>query len=105
MFIFIVTKFGADCLLSNIYKYKPKANAAIFLNSRTNNSSSGQIGPMIELIQILLDIKILPRSGADWSIMQMIECKQSNVKVILNNGQITLTILTVGNHVTQQQKE
>ena len=25
-------------------------------------------GPMIELIQILLDINILPKSGADWSI-------------------------------------
>ena len=26
------------------------------------------VGPMIELIQILLDINILPRFGADWSI-------------------------------------
>ena len=69
MFIFIVTKFGADCLLSNIYKYKPKSNAAIFHNSRPNNSScSGPIGPMIKLIQILLDINILPKFGADWSI-------------------------------------
>ena len=41
----------------------------IFHDSRPNNSScSGPIGPMIELIQILLDINILPRFGADRSI-------------------------------------
>ena len=35
---------------------------------------------MIELIQILLDINILTKFGADWSIyMQMIECKQSQM--------------------------
>ena len=28
----------------------------------------GPIGPMIELFQILLDINILPKFGADWSI-------------------------------------
>ena len=61
--------FGADCLLSSIYKYKPKSNVAIFPNSRANNSScSGQIGPMIEFIQILLDINILTKFGADWSV-------------------------------------
>ena len=69
MLIFIVTKFGADCLLSNIYKCKTKSNAAIFNNSRANNSScSGPVGPMIEHIQILLDINIFPKFGADWSI-------------------------------------
>ena len=47
---------------------KKKSTAAIFHNSRPNNSSCpGPIGPMIELIQILLDINILPRFGADWS--------------------------------------
>ena len=69
MLIYIVTKFSADCLLSSIYKYKPKSNAAIFPNSRANKSScSAQIGPMIELIQILLDINILHKFGADCSI-------------------------------------
>ena len=66
MFIFIVTKFGADWF---IFVEKTKSNAAIFHNSRPNNSSCfGPIGPMIELIQILLDINILPKFGADWSI-------------------------------------
>ena len=69
MLIFIVTKFGADCLLSSIYKYKPKSNVAIFPNSRANNSScSGPTGPMIKFNQILLDINILTKFGADWSI-------------------------------------
>ena len=69
MLIFIVTKFGADCLLSSIYKYKPKWNAAIFPNSKENNfSCCGPIGPMIELIQILLDMNILLKFGADCSI-------------------------------------
>ena len=50
-------------------QYKPKLNAAIFPNSRANNSScSGPIGPTIKLIQILLDINILPKFSADWSI-------------------------------------
>ena len=40
-----------------------------FPNSRANNSRIfGPIGPMIELIQILLDINILPKFGVDWSI-------------------------------------
>ena len=69
MLIYIVTKFGADCLLSSIYEYKLKSNAAIFFNSWANNSSySASTGPMIELAQILLDINILPKFGADWSI-------------------------------------
>ena len=29
---------------------------------------SGSNGPMIELIQILLDINILPKFGSDWSM-------------------------------------
>ena len=46
-----------------------KSNAVIFPNSRANSSDcSGPIGSMIELIQILLDINILPKFGADWSI-------------------------------------
>ena len=41
----------------------------MFHNSRANNSScSGLFGPMIEFIQILLDINILTKFGADWSI-------------------------------------
>ena len=45
------------------------SNAAIFPNSRENNPScSGPIGPMIELIQILFDINILPKFADDWSI-------------------------------------
>ena len=48
---------------------KQKSNVAIFPNSRANNSScSGSIRPMIEFIQILLDINILTKFGADWSI-------------------------------------
>ena len=44
-------------------------NVAIFPNSRANYSScSGPIEPMIEFIQILLDINILTKFGADWSI-------------------------------------
>ena len=46
-----------------------KLNPAIFPNSRANNSSClGPNGPMIKLIQILLDINILPKFSADWSI-------------------------------------
>ena len=49
---------------------------------------------MIELIQILLDINILPKFGADWSIFtdDRVQTK-SNITVFLNKGQITLTIL------------
>ena len=69
MFIFIVTKFGADWFIFVDVREETKSNAAIVHNSRPNNSScSGPTGPMIELIQILLDINILPRFGADWSI-------------------------------------
>ena len=42
-----------------------------FTNQDQKNSScSGPFGPVIELIQILLDIKfnILPKFSADWSI-------------------------------------
>ena len=64
-----MTKFGADWFIFVDVREKTKLNAAIFHNSRPNNSScSGQIGPIIEPIQILLDINILPRFGADWSI-------------------------------------
>ena len=46
--------------------YLSRKSREIFHNSRPNNSScSGPIGPMIELIQILFDINILPRFGAD----------------------------------------
>ena len=46
-----------------------KIAAAIFPNSGANNSScSTPIGPMIKFIQILFDINILPKYGADWSI-------------------------------------
>ena len=42
----------------------------MFTNSMANNSSySGPIGPMMEVIQILLDINILPKFSADWSIL------------------------------------
>ena len=69
MLIFIVTNFGADWFIFEGVREKTKSNAAIFQNSRPNNSScSVPIGPMIELIQILLDINILPKFGADWSI-------------------------------------
>ena len=91
MLIFIVTKFGADCLLSSIYKYKPKSNAAIFPNSRAINSScSGPIGPMIKLIQILFDINILPKFGADWSIFaDDLSVNKVKYNSIFNKGQIT----------------
>ena len=69
MLIFIVTKFGADWFIFVDARKLTKSNAATFPNSRANNSScSGPIGPMIELIQILLDIYILSKFGADWSI-------------------------------------
>ena len=64
-----MTKVGADWFIFVDVRKSTKWNAAIFNNSRANNSScSGPIGPMIELIQILLDINILPKFGADWSI-------------------------------------
>ena len=67
--MFIVTKFGADWLIFVDAREKTKSNVAIFPNSRANNSScSGAIGPMIEFIQNLLDINILTKFGADWSI-------------------------------------
>ena len=55
----------------------------ILLKARkaTFNQSS-PIGPMIELIQILLDINILPKFGADWSIFADYKvCTKSNVTV------------------------
>ena len=72
-----------------------ESNAAIFHNSKPNNSSceSCPFGRIIKLIQILLDINILPKFGADWSIYaDDRELTKSNVTVILNNGLITLTI-------------
>ena len=67
MLIFIVTKFGADWFI--FVHEDARENAAIFPNSRANNSScSSPIVPMIEVIQILLDINISPKFGADWSI-------------------------------------
>ena len=48
---------------------KQKSNVAIFPNSRANNCScSSPIRPMIEVIQILLDINILTKFGAEWSM-------------------------------------
>ena len=58
-----------------------KVNAAIFPSSRANNSScSGPIGSMIELIQILLNINILPKFGADWSIFVDARSTQSQMQ-------------------------
>ena len=69
MLIIIVTKFGADWFIFVDVREETKSNAEFFHNSRANNSScSGPIGPMIEVIQILLDTNILPKFGADWSI-------------------------------------
>ena len=67
--IFTVTKFGAHWFIFVHATELTKSNAAIFPNSRANNSSfSSPIEPMVELIQILLDINTLPKFGADWSI-------------------------------------
>ena len=64
-----MTKFGADWFIFVDVRELTKENSAIFPNSRQNNfSCSCPIGPMIELTQILLDINILPKFGADWSI-------------------------------------
>ena len=61
MLIFIVTKFHVESKQSRMQQF--------FHKSRPNNSSCfGPIGPMIKHIQILLDINILPKFGADWSI-------------------------------------
>ena len=93
MLIFIVTKFGADWFIFVDAREQTKLNAAIFPDSRTNNSScSGPIGPMIKLVQILLEINILSKFGADWSIFA--DDKSVNkVKYnrFFNKGQITLT--------------
>ena len=54
---------------------------------------------MIKFIQILLDINILTKFGADWSIFADDRLCVNNVKynsfflVFFNKGQITLTIL------------
>ena len=64
-----MTKFGADWFIFVDAREQTKSNAAIFPYSRANTSScSSPVGPMIKLIQILLDINILPKFGADWSI-------------------------------------
>ena len=80
---------------------KQKSNVAIFPNSRANNSScSGPIGPMIEIIQILLDINILSKFGADWSIFaddRLCVNKVTNITIFLNKVQITMTILSLLN--------
>ena len=48
---------------------KPSRIQQFFPNSRANNSSCfGPIGSMIRLIQILLDMNILPKFSADWYI-------------------------------------
>ena len=78
---------------------KLKSNVTIFPNSRANNSScSGPIGPMIEFIQILLDINILTKFGADWSIFADDRLCVNKVKYnsffLKKKGQITLTILS-----------
>ena len=63
MLIYNVAKFGADWFIF-------VDASQIFPNSRANNSScSTPIGTMIKLIHILLDINILPKFGADWSIL------------------------------------
>ena len=48
---------------------------------KKNSSCSVLFGPMIELFQILLNINILPKFGADRSVyrMQMKEYKQSQI--------------------------
>ena len=68
MLIHIETKFFADWFIFVDAREQPKSNAEIFPNWRANNSSCyGPIRPMIKLIQILLDINILPNFNADWS--------------------------------------
>ena len=65
----LIFKSGADWFIFVDARELTKWNEAIFPNSRANNSSSsGPIGPMIKFIQILLDINILTKFGADWSI-------------------------------------
>ena len=50
---------------------------------------------MIKLIQILLDINILPKFRADWSIFADEECKQSQIQqFFLEKEQIILNILS-----------
>ena len=76
---------------------KTKSNVAIFPNSRANNfSCSGPIGPMIEFIQILLDINILTKFGADWSIFadERLCVNKVKYKIFFNKRKITLTILS-----------
>ena len=102
MLIFIVTKFGADWFISADARELTKSTVAIFPNSRANNSSCcGPIGPMIEFIQILLDINILTKFGADWSIFANDRLCVNKVKYnnlffffFFDKGKITLTILS-----------
>ena len=74
------------------------SNVAIFPNSRANNSScSGAIGPMIEFIQNQLDINILSKFDAGWSIFADDRLSVNKVKYasfFFNKGQITLTTLS-----------
>ena len=78
--LYIVTKFGADWFIFvDAIKYT-KSNAAIFPNSRANNSRcSAPIGPMIKLLKILLDINFCPSLVLTGLYLQMIECKQSQI--------------------------
>ena len=62
-----------------------------------NSSCSGPIGPMIKLIQILLDKNNLPKFSADWSIL----ADDKSVNEVKYNSflskwgeQINLTILS-----------
>ena len=41
----------------------------LFPNQEQITQCSDPSGPMVELIQIPLDINILPKLGADWSII------------------------------------
>ena len=56
------------------------------------------LGPMIKFIWILLDINILTKFGADWSIFADDRLCVNKVKYIyiffFDKGQITLTILS-----------
>ena len=50
--------------------------------------------PMTELIQILLEINILPKFGADWSIFAYDSVNKVKYNSSENKGQIILTILS-----------
>ena len=94
MVSYILTKFSADWLIFVDARVQTKSDSAIFQNSRANDSGYfGSICPIIDLIRDLMGIYIVAKFGTDWSYLQMLDFKQSNMANFLIQGHITQTVL------------